>query len=180
MRYVYAQALKHPYVVEDEETGEVRREIIYVTNGRAVRVAATPTTLERVLGRALLTKPHTGLWRDNFSHFLVSIAGTGASAQAVGVDRFPDRLYGNTLKHVPVYRLQQESIVIVVNKKTGDLDFKAVPPQRIPNTDTLKKLIKAIHAVPSISPGDTFIGKYEVQDVTGNKVELDLIGDTEE
>jgi hypothetical protein len=179
VKYVFARTLKKPYLSEDPDTGEITTEAIFVVeNGSAQIHPCSNEAYRRINGKRFKSKPHSGLWRKKHTSFLVAIE-KGGSKRVVGVDTFPEHLYGNSSSDAPTFRKNQESIKLTVDQKTGDINVEELPPMAVPNLAVMVNLLKAIHATPSVAAGDTING-YEVVSKDGNKLTLEAVSDPDE
>ena len=178
VKFVFAETLKKPYIWEDVETGETKTEIIIVSDGRAQIHPCTEAAFKRVNGRRYKGKPHSGLWRQTKTSFLIAIEKSGEK-RVIAVDMFPDQLFGTGASGAPTYRINQESIKLAIDAKNGDITILELPPKAIPTKAILTQLLRALHLADKLEAGDVLRG-YEIMSKEGNRLELEAVTDPDE
>jgi hypothetical protein len=177
IQYVHAIALKSPETYENENN-EIVREVVYVTKaGRCFKKACSTPVFQRVYGKRMKRKPHTRLYGRLYDSFIIGI--DKESDTVVLLDAYPTQLYGTGAQSAPEFRKKQEKILAVFNEPNGDITFEEIPPGYVKGDAAMMKLTKALHEAATIAPGNTFEKDFEVTAISGNRVFIDLLAESE-
>lgn len=166
-----------PELLVDIDPSELEFFILYVSDkAQEVKARTTRRLFRRIEGKKPRKgMPHPAMHKKIHQQYLIGFEGTGSNAVATRIDVFPThRGYGSTL---PEGAKTKVDATAIINPETGEIEITDAPLQ-LRDNDYIR-IIRALDNETELYPGKMIgDGRYEVTDVVGNRITIDVMQDT--
>lgn len=155
------------------EDGEVVSNVTYVDDGTRNEIVMPCT---REVFRKVTGDPKPGkrfvksLDQKLNTHFLIAVEKVQGQDIATGIDILPE-ITPNKFNMVSEEQQAVDTVTVVVNQSTGELEVKSVPPGLTKRA--LLFILSALDREEALYPGQRLGGRYDVVGVSGNTVSID-------
>jgi len=171
LRRVRAEQLKAPPQPDLDESGGEDHQygIVYVSDGVEHHVPCTAALWRKVEGpNPRPGRPHPGMdMRTERIHFIYHNRETN---RAESLDFMPNHSgYRGGL--IPEHLKDIDTVEIKIDQRDGSLEVLSYPPKVAERV--ILAIFTAIDNAEEIKPGDLLAGRYHVNVVAGNKIEVD-------